>query len=386
MRLLPWEYAVRNLGRSPTRLWLGVAGATVSVLLVLAAAAFVRGMGASLGGTGGARNVMVIGAGSEESAERSEISAASAGILAASVPGIRERLGVAYVSPEIHMAVLLAESRDATTPLFANFRGVTSAAYLVHQQVRITEGRAPGPSELLVGNLAAARIGLPEERLAVGRSLWLDDREWTISGRFEAPGSVMDAEIWCDLQELRIATQRDTYSCVVLTMDAGDVTDVELFCKQRLDLELVAMTEAAYYARLFHFYGPVRAMVWVTALLVASGAFLGGLNTLYAAFATRIRELAAVQTLGYSRAAVVTSLVQESLITWSAGSVIAAALALLALDGLAVRISMGAFGLAVDGPAMAGGLAVGLVLGVIGALPPAWRSLRLPIAEALRAG
>ena len=46
---------------------------------------------------------------------------------------------------------------------------------------------------------------------------------------------------------------------------------------------------------------------------------------------------------------------------------------------------MGAFGLAVDGPAMVGGLAVGLALGVVGALPPAWRSLRLPIAEALRA-
>ena len=37
MRLLPWEYGVRNLGRSPLRLVLSVAGGALVVLLVLAA-------------------------------------------------------------------------------------------------------------------------------------------------------------------------------------------------------------------------------------------------------------------------------------------------------------------------------------------------------------
>ena len=40
MRLLPFDYAVRNLGRSPTRLVLSVLGSTLVVLLVLAAGAF----------------------------------------------------------------------------------------------------------------------------------------------------------------------------------------------------------------------------------------------------------------------------------------------------------------------------------------------------------
>ena len=47
---------------------------------------------------------------------------------------------------------------------------------------------------------------------------------------------------------------------------------------------------------------------------------------------------------------------------------------------------MGAFGLRIDAAVMAWGLFAGLVLGIIGSLLPAWRCLRLPIAESLKAG
>ena len=58
MRSLPFEYAVRNLLRSPLRLLLIVAGSTLVVLLVLAASAFVVGMQQSLRVTGSDDNVM----------------------------------------------------------------------------------------------------------------------------------------------------------------------------------------------------------------------------------------------------------------------------------------------------------------------------------------
>jgi ABC-type antimicrobial peptide transport system permease subunit len=57
----------------------------------------------------------------------------------------------------------------------------------------------------------------------------------------------------------------------------------------------------------------------------------------------------------------------------------------LLLDGLTVRFSMGVFGLVIDSSVLLLALAAGLFLGVIGALPPAYRCLRLPIAEALKA-
>ena len=52
--------------------------------------------------------------------------------------------------------------------------------------------------------------------------------------------------------------------------------------------------------------------------------------------------------------------------------------------GITVRFSMGVFGLVIDSTVLLAGLAAGLILGVAGALPPAWRCLRLPISDALK--
>jgi len=388
MRRLPFDYAVRNLGRGPARLFLSVAGSALVVLLVLASAAFVTGMKRALHITGSEKNVIILGAGSEESIERSEIDTRAATIIAASVPGIRTRLGVSYVSPEIHMALTVKSDPEQEQGRLAVVRGVDSRAFLVHPQVHIVAGRAPeaGRDEIMVGQLVAPKLGVDDADLGVGARLWIDGRPFLISGRFEAPQTVMDAEIWCPLTDLQIVAQRDTLSCVVLTLDDAELEDVQAFAAQRLDLQIAAMSEAEYYKRLAAFFGPIRMMVLVTASLIAMGGVLGGLNTMFAAFASRVRELGTLQVLGYRRLAIVLSLVQESLVTAAVGAIIAITLGLLFLDGLAVRFSMGAFGLIVDHTVVLTALAAGLVLGVVGALPPALRCLRMPISQALKAG
>ncbi|MBT3377329.1 MAG: ABC transporter permease [Lentisphaerae bacterium] len=386
MRLLPFEYAVRNLTRSKLRLSMSLGGSAIVVLLVVSACAFVRGMEQSLMRSGSPHNVILLGAGSEESVERSEVGASVPGQVAASIPGIRSKLGVPFVSPEAHMALTLATAPDGPSDAQAVFRGVTSSAFLVHPQVRITAGRvfAPGRDEVIIGALAATRLGLPEQDLAVGRRIWVDGREWQIVGRFEAPSTVMDAEIWCPLTSLQILTRRDSLSCVVLTLGDAEFPDVETFAMSRLDLELSALREDDYYGKLVAFYRPIRLMVWVTALLIATGGVLGGLNTMYAAFGARAREVGMLQALGFSRWSVVVSFLQESVLVASAGSLAGVGLALGILDGVAVRVSMGAFGLSVDGLTVAVGIISGVVLGAVGALPPALRCLRLPVTEALK--
>ncbi len=385
MKLLPWEYAVRNLRRHPLRLSLSVAACVLVVLMIMSAAAFVRGMEKSMQLSGGEKNVLLIGAGSEESLERSEITPSAAGIAAASIDGIKTRLGVPYVSPEVHMATLVKLDRGDERTLLTLFRGITSTAFLVHPQVRITSGRAPGQNEILVGKLASAKMGVPDDRLAVGKTLWMDGRTWTVSGRFEAPGTVMEAELWCPLKDLQLAAKRDNLSCIVISLGTAELADVKYFCQQRLDLEIVALPEAEYYGKLLKFYRPVQSVVWITAILIALGGLFGGLNTMYAAFAARIRELGTLQAIGFSRAAIIVSLIQESLLACAAGSLLAALVGVILLDGFAVRFSMGAFGMAMDGPVLAVGLTSGLALGLFGALPPAWRCLRMPVAESLKA-
>ena len=154
---------------------------------------------------------------------------------------------------------------------------------------------------------------------------------------------------------------------------------------QRLDLELSAISESDYYASLIKFYRPVQIMIWTTGMLIAMAGFLGGLNTMYAAFAARAREFGTLQSLGYPRFAVVVSLVQESLLAASAGTLLGAGVGLAVLHGRSVRFSMGVFQMTLDQHVLLLGLVAGLVVGVVGALPPAWRCLRMPITEALKA-
>lgn len=386
MRLLPFEYAVRNLGRSPLRFALSILGSFLVVMLVIASVAFVRGMEKSLVSSGSDNNVILLGAGSDESVERSEISPTTAGLVSASVPGIKTRLGMPYVSPEIHMSLVIKGEQAEDTKSSAVIRGITPAAYLVHPQVRILRGRAPQPGrdEVMVGQLTATRIDWPEDRLTVGKTIWFDNRPWTIVGEFAAPSTVMDAEIWCPLTDLQIAAKRDSLSCVILTLDTADFSDVDVFATTRLDLEIVAIPETEYYKKLVSFYKPVRLMVWVTASLIAMGGLMGGFNTLYAAFAARFREIGMLRSLGYSRSAIMTSLIQESILISLTGALLASIAGVILLDGVAIKISMGAFGLVLDTSTVAAGLCAGLLLGIVGSLPPTLQCMRLSIAETLK--
>lgn len=388
MRTLPFEYAVRNLGRSRVRLALTVLGSALVVLLVVAAAAFVGGMGRSLRATGGVDNVLLIGAGSEESVERSEIAAGVPGLLEASVPGIRTRAGVAYVSPEVHAMLPVGLEGEADARRHIVLRGITSAATLVHGSVVVLDGRLPnaGADEVMVGRMAAATLGTADASLATGRSLVINGRPWRIVGRFAAPGTVMESEVWAPLPDLKLVARRDSISCIVVTLDPSEAefADIDAFTRMRPDLELSAVPEREYYARINEFFAPIKAVVWVTAGLIGLGGVLGGLNTMYAAFGSRVREIGTLRALGFRRAALVLSMVQECMLATAAGGMIGCGIGMAALDGVAVRFSAGAFGLMVDETAIAVGLGVSVLLGMVGSLPPAWRCLRLPIPAALK--
>ena len=147
IRLLPLSYATRNLGRSVPRLALSVGGAALVALLAMAGAGFALGMDRALRASGHERNVILLGAGSEESVERSEIPRATAGQVSASAPGIGAWDGQPLASPEINVALTVSADapgdREARASANGLVRGVTPSAFLVHPQVRMTAGRAP---------------------------------------------------------------------------------------------------------------------------------------------------------------------------------------------------------------------------------------------------
>jgi len=381
--MLPLSYALRNLFRDRSRLVQTVGGSALVVLLVMAAAALNGGMSKVLSASGSPKNAILIGTGSEESIQRSEVSAQLAGIAEAGIRGVSKILGRSAASPEIHYMSFL-ETKDGKKGQ-GLFRGVTPGALLVHPEVRLLEGEFPRAGEVMVGKLAWRKLGFEENDLKPGAKVKLEDSDLTVSGIFAAPGTVMESEVWAVLGDLHMLAQRDTVSCVVLRMeDAKDFSEVDLFAQQRLDLELTAMRESDYYAALGAFYRPIRIMTWITAGLVAAGAIFGGFNTLYAAFAARIRELATLQAIGFGRWAVFLSLVQESLIACLAGTLVASVAALLLLDGRTIPFSIGAFTITISPQVAVVGLVSGILLGILGSIPPAIRCLVPPLPKALR--
>jgi len=384
MTLLPFDYAIRNLSRAPKRLALVMGGSALVAALVVSAVGFGRGMERSFASSGLATNALVLGAGSEESVERSEIPPTTASIVAASVDGLEVVAGRTAVSPEIHAA--LPASVDGVTPDGreppAVFRGFEPEAFLVHPQVRLVQGRWParGADEVAaspgaLAKLRGARLGEPIRVAGVA---------FTVTGIFEAPGTAMHGEFWMRLDRLAQLTQRTTHSCVVAALGAAEFDDIDAFTSTRLDLETLAMRESDYYARLSALLAPIRLLVLATALLVAVGGMLGGINAMYAAFASRVREVGTLQALGFTRSAIAVSLLVESTVACTAGALIGCLVALLALDGLSIGFSMGSFGLSVDSPALLAGIGSGLFLGAIGALPAIARCLSLSIPSALR--
>jgi ABC-type antimicrobial peptide transport system permease subunit len=256
---------------------------------------------------------------------------------------------------------------------------------LVRRQVQLDEGRWPGPGEVIVGRLAATKLGADARQLAVGRTLSLEGRAWKICGVFSAAGAAFESEVWCRLDALQQAMKRQDLSLVAVTLAPGaDFSDVDLFCKERLDLELQALPEVAYYQTLQKDYAPIRWLAGLVVLLVSGAGVFAGLNTMYGAVMGRTVELATLQTLGFVRRAIVVSLIQEGVLLAAAASLTATLLALLLVNGVSVRFTMGAFALRIDSVAVLAGCGIGFALGLLGAIPPAIRALLIPIVDGLK--
>ena len=382
--LLPWEYGVRNLARRPLRTALTLAALAVVILLVFVIVGFIRGLEKSLSISGDADVVLVYSVNSEENIENSAIASRIPSLLTASVDGTWKRFGVTHVSPEMYLGTRVSTNNDGNG--LGLVRGVSTNAPLVRRTVRMTEGRWPAAGEVVVGRLAAAKLGFSDDALAIGNSITFEGADWTIVGSFAAGGAAYESEIWCNLPDFQTATKRQDITLVALLLEPGRSTaEIELFCKERTDLELRAMGETNYYQSLQRHYKPVRMLAWTVVFLVEAAGVFAGLNMMYGAVAGRVREIATLQAIGFRRRAILLSIVQEGVLLAAAASLIAGAIALLLLNGLAVRFTMGAFTLRIDSIAVQFGCSVGLLLGVLGALPPAMKALRAEVATSLKA-
>ena len=388
MTAVPFTYIARNLWVRRVTTALTAAGMALVVYVFATVLMMTEGIRATLVATGQPDNVIVLrkGAGAEIN---SGISRAQGDILA-TLRGIAvDGAGRALVSKEPVVLTNLPK-RGSGKPSNVTLRGTSAQALALRPQVRLVEGRMfrPGSSEVVAGR--AVTNGF--QGVAIGSSLRLGGRDWTVVGVFDAGRSGFDSEIWGDAEQLMQAFRRQNWSSVVLKL--ADVESFEALRKLIEDdprLTLEAKREERFYAEqseaLANF---IRILGTALAVIFSVGAVVGATITMFGAVASRIGEIGTLRALGFRRGAVLAAFLGESLLLALAGGVVGlAAASLMQVVNVSTTnfatFSELAFQFTLTPAIAAQSMVFALAMGFIGGFVPAWRAARLKIVDCLRA-
>jgi len=288
----------------------------------------------------------------------------------------------------MHVAWIETKEGGKTSRLPVQVRGVGPLAWDVHRSVRVKEGKLPsGPFEVLAGRTAYIKLGVPPDKVAPGETLHFENQDWTVCGVFEAGNSLFESELWVNESDILTSLRRQTHSFVVLRLEGPDRVEAALREFQQagpFERSFKGWSERGYYEELSK---SLNWVFWLSVFMVAAitvAGVLAGINTMYAAVMSRMREIATLRVLGFRRRDVLAGQVIESLIMAVAGGAVGLLAGSLA-NGVPMKMSQGAFYLSVDGLVIAVGLGLAFVMGFLGGLLPAIRCLRLTIPESFRA-
>ena len=384
-----WSVTKVGIATIPSRIGsssvivIGIAG-VVGVLVALLAMA--EGFRATLQQTGDTNTAIVLRGGA--TAELSSGVGRDEVTLIEQLPGIlKDAQGKPIASPEL-VVVANIPKKGTNTDANVEIRGVGEQAFALRPNVKIISGRkfSPGLRELIVGKGALAQfVGIAE-----GSKINLGNQEWTITGVFEA-GDAHDSELWGDVETVSATYRRQGYQSVTVRLTSPEALDefkAAIAADPRLKVD--AKTTSDYYtAQSENLTRAINVMGIVIGVIMGIGAVFGALNTMYAAVATRAREIATMRAIGFRGFPVVVSILVETMLLALAGGVLGAAIAWLIFNNytvstLGANFSQVVFAFKVSPALVWSGLKWALAIGFIGGLFPALRAARLPVTTALR--
>ncbi|MGY0504942.1 ABC transporter permease [Luteimonas sp. e5] len=363
---------------------IGIAGVVAVLVAMLAMAA---GFRSTLNASGSDDTAIVLRGGSQ--VEINSVVTREQAVLLANLDGVaRSRDGRPLISAELAQVInlpTLADGTDANVQL----RGVGPLAWSIRPNVRMVQGRRfqPGLREVIVGEGVAGQY----RGVGIGDTLRLSNQEWTVVGRF-ASGDSMDSELWTDIETLSSFYRRSAYQSVTMKLQGAEALSR---VQQALDadprLKLDALSTREYFGKqASNMSTLIEVLGTVIGAIMAIGAVFGALNTMYAAIATRAREIATLRALGFRGLPVVAAVMLETMLLALLGGVIGCGLAWLVFNGYSVatmsaNFSQVMFAFEVTPQVLWTGLKWALGIGLVGGLFPAMRAARIPVTEALRA-
>lgn len=305
------------------------------------------------------------------------------------LPGIaKDSQGEPMVSGETVVVIVLPRA-DGSGEVNVSVRGMMPDGRELRSGVKLLQGRwfTPGQRQVVVSESIHKRF----KDANIGDTISFGKGKWQVVGIFDAGGSAYESEIWGDVNQMNSDFDRQgVYSSAYLR--ATDPVSAEALKNRVSDdqrLKLDGALETEYYARQTSSGAVIRFIGWLVAGIMAIGSSFAAMNTMYAAVAYRGREIATLRVIGFSRPAILTSFVLESLLLALLGAAIGIVL-MLPFNGMAtgtsnqVTFSEVVFTLRITWAVAMAAVGFALIMGFIGGLAPAWHAARQNILTALR--
>jgi putative ABC transport system permease protein len=380
---IPLKYNIRNLLIRKTTTTLTALGIAMVVLIFVALTSLVQGLRVAVAEAGLPDNLVVLGQGaisiSTSALNRNVIQELNY------LPEVKTgEQGEPIVSPELIIEDVMYYKKlgqSFPTPV----RGVQPVAYQVHNNVRIEQGEATRPNGgIILGKKIAAQLG----DVALGDQLQVGPRSWTIVGIFSANGDILESEIWTNLDDLMAATKKNRISTVVMKLKEPSLAAP--LAKQLSDnarLKVKAFSEPQYFSAQTQDAQRIWILTLAVTIILGVAAIFGGMNTMYAAVANRVREIGILRSLGFSHRSILLSFTAESILLALLGGAIGAAIA-FAVNGVSLNMMTAGrflfFSFQVTPAILLRGIILSVLIGVVGGFFPARKAAKLEIIEALR--
>lgn len=307
----------------------------------------------------------------------------------ANLPGIaRDSAGEPMCSAEFVTILTKPRRGDGgTTNLIV--RGLQNVGREMRPGFRIVEGRdlKPGVNEVITSRRMAERFA----NLAINEKLEINKVFFTVVGYFESGGSSAESEVWADLRDLTSARREPGAISSVTLRATGTEPKKALTTRLRNDeqFKLNPVDETTYFENQMTASIFIRFVGYALAGFLTMGAMFAAANTMFAAVASRAKEIGALRAIGFSRRSILTSFLFESVLLCLLGGVIGC-LATLPFNGLSTGTANWATFSEITfafrfGPAvLMRGVIMALTMGLLGGIFPAIRAVRMPIIQALR--
>lgn len=382
-------YALRSLwARRSTTLATGT-GIALLVFVLAASGMLASGMRETLTSAGHPNRALVLQHDSwGELASRLEQSALAR---VSAAPGIkRDTRGQPLVAGELVAHQMIGDAHAGQVATL-QIRGVDEHSLDVRPEVQVVQGRPiqPGTAEALIGRGVLGRA----ESLVLGGSLELAlGQPLNVVGVFESDGSVLESEIWVELNAARRAfgMQGKLSSVTAVLTDPSSHEAFALPLTEDKQVGLDVAKETAYYEKTSGGMSDLVATLGaVEAIIFSLGASIATLIVFYGSVSQRRREVGVLRALGFTRTSILSAFLMESVALGLGGGVAGVGLALFTplLDFTTINMATGqdvAFRFEPDPAVLLGAVGVAVLVGLLGGIAPAIQAARVQPVLVLR--